>query len=153
MSKGSFDKTNSVGKILFFISANLASRDMALAWLAMIYMVCYIPLIIPSTILMNKYGLRITIITGSLIQAVGSWIKVVGLEIATPMGAEPSTANSASFPVVMLGQTICACAEAFLLGLPALIACIWFSQKEVPIATSIGVFGNQVRKLFSISIL
>ncbi len=86
-----------------------------------------------------------TIIVGSLIQAVGSICKIIGLELATPATDADTTANNASFPIVFIGQVLCACAEAFLLGLPAQIAGVWFSKSEVPIATAIGVFGNRVR--------
>ena len=46
----------------------------------------------------------------------------------------------------MFAQTVCAVAQLFVLGIPARLAAVWFGPNEVSTATSIGVFGNQVRK-------
>lgn len=44
----------------------------------------------------------------------------------------------------MLGQTICAIAQAFTLSVPARLSALWFGSNEVALATSVGVFGNQL---------
>lgn len=48
------------------------------------------------------------------------------------------------FAVLMAAQVVCACAQLFILGLPARVAAVWFGEAELATATSIGVFGNQV---------
>lgn len=44
----------------------------------------------------------------------------------------------------MVGQTIVACSQIFILSIPPRLAAVWFSSEEVSRACAIGVFGNQV---------
>ncbi|XP_033740591.1 feline leukemia virus subgroup C receptor-related protein 2-like isoform X1 [Pecten maximus] len=106
-------------------------RETTVDWLSMIYMLAYIPLIFPSTFLLNKKGLRVVAICGSFLNALGSCLKL-------------ACVSPDRFPVLMFAQTICAIAQIFILGLPARIAAVWFGPNEVSTATSLGVFGNQV---------
>lgn len=110
---------------------NTFQRETAIDWLSMIYMLAYIPLIFPSTFLLNKKGLRIVAICGAFLNCLGAWLKV-------------ACVSEDRFPVLMFAQTVCAIAQIFILGLPAQIAAVWFGPNEVSTATSIGVFGNQV---------
>ena len=98
----------------------------------MVYMLAYIPLIFPTTWLLDKKGLRVVSILGTLLNATGAWIKCAAV-------------GPGRFPVLMFGQTICAIAQVFILGIPARLAAVWFGPNEVSTATAIGVFGNQVR--------
>ena len=77
-------------------------------------------------------GLRIAVLLGSFGTAVGSWIKVL-------------SASPGLFWVAFCGQTIVAMSQIFILGIPPLLAAVWFGPDQVSTATSIGVFGNQVR--------
>lgn len=97
----------------------------------MVYMLAYIPLIFPATWLLDRKGLRLVAILGSLLNAVGAWIKCVAI-------------HPSRFAVLMTAQTVCAVAQIFILGIPAELAAVWFGPNEVSTATSIGVFGNQV---------
>ncbi|KAH3738409.1 feline leukemia virus subgroup C receptor-related protein 2-like [Dreissena polymorpha] len=103
----------------------------AIDWLSMIYMLCYIPLIFPATWLLDKKGLRICLICGAFLNALGAWIKCACLA-------------SGRFPVLMFAQTICAIAPIFIVGIPAHLAATWFGPDQVSTATAFGVFGNQV---------
>ena len=100
----------------------------------MVYMMAYVPLIFPATSLLDTRGLRLVGILGSLLNAAGAWIKCVAV-------------SPDRFAVLMLGQTVCAIAQIFILGLPARLAAVWFGPNEVSTATAIGVFGNQVNGL------
>ena len=111
-------------------------RETTLDWLSMVYMLAYIPLIFPATWLLNKKGLRVVAICGCFLNALGAWLKV-------------ACVSPDRFPVLMFAQTICAIAQIFILGLPARLAAVWFGPNEVSTATSIGVFGNQVRLCLS----
>ena len=106
-------------------------RRVTIDWLSMIYMLAYIPLIFPSTWLLDKKGLRIVGILATALNATGAWIKCASV-------------NGDRFAVLMAGQTICAIAQIFILGIPARLAAVWFGPNEVSTATAIGVFGNQV---------
>lgn len=106
-------------------------QETAIDWLSMIYMLSYIPLIFPATWLLEKKGLRITLICGAFLNALGAWIKCACIA-------------QDRFALIMFAQTICAIAQIFILGIPAQLAATWFGPNQVSTATSIGVFGNQV---------
>ncbi|VDL42748.1 unnamed protein product [Hymenolepis diminuta] len=117
-------------------------KDLAVAWLSMIYMLVYIPMIVPATWLLNHYGLRISILIGAGLNALGAWIKCLSMELSQPYGVD-TTSAAASFPLLMVGQFVCASGQVFLLGVPAQLASTWFGKSELALATAIGVFGNQ----------
>ena len=102
----------------------------------MVYMLAYIPLILPATWLLDRRGLRFVTIIATLLNALGAWIKCAAV-------------SPGSFFILMAGQTVCAVAQIFVLGIPARLAAVWFGPDEVSTATSIGVFGNQVRSRLS----
>ncbi|KAK7576443.1 hypothetical protein V9T40_012729 [Parthenolecanium corni] len=99
-------------------------------WTSMIYMVTYIPLIFPGSWLLNKLGIRISVLLGAVGTCIGAWVKVFSVA--------PD-----KFYVTFIGQTIVAISQTFVLSLPARVAAVWFGQNEVSSACSIGVFGNQ----------
>lgn len=103
----------------------------AIDWLSMVYMLTYIPLLLPVAWLLEKYGLRTIALTGSALNCLGAWVKVGSLK--------PHL-----FPVTVLGQVICSVAQVFILGMPSRIASVWFGADEVSTACSIAVFGNQL---------
>nr|CUU97422.1 feline leukemia virus subgroup c receptor-related protein 1 [Hymenolepis microstoma] len=117
-------------------------KDLAIAWLSMIYMLVYIPMIVPATWLLNHYGLRVSILIGAGLNALGAWIKCLSMELSQPYGVD-STSAVVSFPLLMVGQFVCASGQVFLLGVPAQLASTWFGKSELALATAIGVFGNQ----------
>ncbi|XP_072217961.1 choline/ethanolamine transporter flvcr2b isoform X3 [Leuresthes tenuis] len=100
-------------------------------WMSMIYMLTYIPFIFPVTWLLEKKGLRVIALVATGLNCAGTWIKVASVR--------PDL-----FPVTLLGQFCCSCAQVFILGMPSKIASVWFGSEEVSTACSIGVFGNQL---------
>lgn len=100
-------------------------------WTSMIYMVVYIPLILPASWLLDKKGLRLGVLLGSAGTCIGSWLKV----LAT---------GPDQWWLAFLGQTVVAVSQIFILGIPAQLAATWFPPHQMSSATSIGVFGNQL---------
>lgn len=115
----------------------------------MMFMLVYIPIIVPATWLLNHYGLRVSVLVGAGCNALGAWIKCVSMELSQPYGVH-TTSAAASFPILMVGQFFCALGQVFLLGVPAQLASTWFGKSELAIATAIGVFGNQVGILLTL---
>ncbi|KAL1237481.1 putative MFS-type transporter -like protein [Trichinella pseudospiralis] len=103
----------------------------AVDWTSLIYMIAYIPLILPATWVMDRYGLRLVLILGSFGNCLGSWIKC-------------TSAAPTRFAISFLGQTIVGSSQIFILCVPPKLAAVWFGHNEVSTATAIGVFGNQV---------
>jgi len=100
-------------------------------WTSMIYMVVYIPLIIPASWLLDKKGLRLGVLLGSAGTCLGSWLKVF-------------STGPHQFWLTFLGQSVVAVSQIFILGIPAQLAATWFPPTQMSTATSIGVFGNQL---------
>lgn len=69
----------------------------------------------------------------------GSWIKV-------------GSVSPDRFWVGFLGQAIVALSQVFVLSVPARLAAVWFGPSQVSSACSIGVFGNQVKKMMNLTI-
>nr|CAH8862607.1 unnamed protein product [Trichobilharzia regenti] len=141
-------------RVLFFWGASIPGstedvHQIAVDWLSMIYMLTYIPLIFPSTWILDKWGLRVTMLVATALNAVGAWAKCIAG--AVTYEPRPSLANQTipwdhklGFPILMIGQTICGIAQSGILGIPAHLAATWFGENEVSTATSFGVFGNQI---------
>ena len=101
-----------------------ASKNDAVNWFSMVYQIAYIPLVFPAMFLLDRKGLKLSITIGALLNAVGSIIKCTAV-------------RSDLFAVAMLGQIVCAIAQAFILGIPARLASVWFGSREIATATSV----------------
>nr|CAD7194227.1 unnamed protein product [Timema douglasi] len=127
---------NATQWIQFAIVGNIMTRyygvgNMAIEWTSMIYMVTYIPLMLPAVLIMDKWGIRKSLILGSFGTAVGSWIKVAGI-------------GQSMFWAAFTGQAVVATSQVFILSVPPRLAAVWFPADKVSSACSIGVFGNQL---------
>nr|CAD7432438.1 unnamed protein product [Timema monikensis] len=127
---------NAAHWVQFSIISNIVTRyygvsSLAIDWTSMVYMAAYIPLVLPAAWLLDKKGLRLTLICGAIFMTAGSWIKVASV-------------SPDRFYVAFIGQIFVGAAQIFILGVPARLAAVWFGPTQVSTATSIGVFGNQV---------
>ena len=124
-------------KVVLYYNESLPSstymKEVSVDWLSMVYMLAYIPLILPATWLLDRHGLRVVAISATLLNALGAWMKCAAV-------------SPDLFALLMTAQTICAVAQVFILGIPARLAAVWFGPNEVSTATAIGVFGNQVSR-------
>uniref|UniRef100_A0A8D0KQW3 Feline leukemia virus subgroup C receptor-related protein 1 n=1 Tax=Strix occidentalis caurina TaxID=311401 RepID=A0A8D0KQW3_STROC len=100
-------------------------------WLSMVYMVAYVPLILPATWLLDTRGLRLTALLGAGLNGLGAWLKCASLA-------------PGRYPLTLAAQAVCAVAQVFILGLPSRIASVWFGPTEVSTACAVAVLGNQV---------
>uniref|UniRef100_F6XJQ1 Choline/ethanolamine transporter FLVCR1 n=2 Tax=Ornithorhynchus anatinus TaxID=9258 RepID=F6XJQ1_ORNAN len=99
--------------------------------LSMVYMLAYVPLILPATWLLDARGLRLTALLGSGLNCLGAWLKC-------------GSVRRDLFWVTMLAQCLCSVAQVFILGLPSRIAAVWFGPGEVSTACATAVLGNQL---------
>ncbi|XP_037510894.1 feline leukemia virus subgroup C receptor-related protein 1 [Rhipicephalus sanguineus] len=131
-----YSMTNAFQWIEYSIITNLVMKyynidELTVNWTAVVYMVTYIPLIFPASWLLERRGLRFVVILGALGTCAGSWIKVLSVE-------------RDRFVVCLVGQTVVAVSQIFILSIPPRLAAVWFSAQEVSRACSFGVFGNQL---------
>ncbi|XP_075536449.1 choline/ethanolamine transporter flvcr2b-like isoform X2 [Dermacentor variabilis] len=131
-----YSMTNAFQWIEYSIITNLVKDyygidEISVNWTAVVYMVTYVPLIFPASWLLERRGLRFVVILGALGTCAGSWIKVLSVE-------------RDRFAVCLVGQTVVAVSQIFILSIPPRLAAVWFSAQEVSRACSFGVFGNQL---------
>lgn len=131
-----FSMSNAFQWIQYAIITNIISSyynvsNLAVNWTSVIFMAVYIPGIIPASWLLNRKGLRFCVLLGSFGNCAGAWIKCFSV-------------SPDRFWISMMGQTVTAISQLFVLNLPPRIAAVWFGPNEVSSATSFGVFGNQI---------
>lgn len=131
-----YSLSNAFQWIEYSIVANLVARyyavdEASVNWTAIVYMVTYVPLIFPAAWLLDRRGLRFVIILGALGTCAGSWVKVLSV-------------HPDRFTLCLVGQTIVAGSQIFILSIPPRLAAVWFSAEEVSRACAVGVFGNQL---------
>lgn len=110
-----------------FYDVDLSTVD----WLSTVYLLTYVPLVLPVLWLLDTRGIREVVLVGSALNCVGAWVKL-------------GSAHPDMFPVAFWGQFLCSTATVFVLGIPSYLASTWFGEQEVSTACSIGVLGNQV---------
>jgi len=98
---------------------------------SIIYMVIYIPGIFPASWILIKKGLRFTVLLGSFGTFFGSFIKCFSIE-------------PTRFWLIIIGQSVLALSQLFIINLPSRLSAVWFGKNEVGLATTLGVFGNQL---------
>lgn len=108
-----------------------AVSSQAIDCLAIVYLLTYVPLVLPVLWFLDRRGMREVVLVGSAFNCIGAWVKAAG-------------ASPGLFPVAFCGQFVCSVATVFVLGIPSHLASVWFGEKEVSTACSIGVLGNQV---------
>ncbi|WKX91227.1 hypothetical protein Q1695_009786 [Nippostrongylus brasiliensis] len=128
--------SNGAQWIMYSVIAQIISDFYGVSFTAvdctsMIYMATYILLFIPAAYLLDKYGLRVSLLLGAIGNASGAWVRMLS---ARPDG----------FWVTFVGQTIVGASQMFTLGIPPRLAAVWFGSNEVSTACAAGVFGNQL---------
>ncbi|XP_055597860.1 uncharacterized MFS-type transporter C09D4.1-like [Uranotaenia lowii] len=122
--------------IQYSIIANIAMKYYSVSsvwvdWTSMIFMVVYIVCVFPVSYVMDVRNMRQTCVIGSVGTAIGAWIKV--------FSADPE-----QFKMVLLGQTVTAFSQVFLLSIPSRLASTWFSPEEASSVCAFGVFAAQL---------
>eukprot|EP00112_Aurelia_sp_Birch-Aquarium-sp1_P011234 Seg2363.3 transcript_id=Seg2363.3/GoldUCD/mRNA.D3Y31 product="Feline leukemia virus subgroup C receptor-related protein 2" protein_id=Seg2363.3/GoldUCD/D3Y31 len=115
----------SLSSVTIIVQEYYNVHSIAINWLAMLYMLLYI-FVLASSFILDKYGLKITIIMGAMLSGIGSCFRAIG-------------ANRDGFSFIVLGQVSAAFGQSFLLFLPPRLAAIWFPDHERATASSIGM--------------
>jgi len=104
--------------------------NIAVNWTSVLFMLTFIPLVLPTGWLIERIGLRKAILIGSTGITLGAVIKCF-------------SCSEDRFYVVILGQIVVSLSEQFIFCVPARIASVWFPDHQVSLATGFGIFGNQ----------
>ncbi|XP_025988428.1 feline leukemia virus subgroup C receptor-related protein 2 [Solenopsis invicta] len=122
--------------IEYAIITNIVTRyygvsSLMVDWTSMIFMAIYVVFAFPALYVIDKCGLRWTIIIGTALNCLGGWIKTFSV-------------NPDKFYVLFIGHSVVALAQTVVLPLPGHLAAQWFPSTELSTATSLGIFGNQL---------
>ncbi|XP_044729454.1 uncharacterized MFS-type transporter C09D4.1-like [Chrysoperla carnea] len=98
---------------------------------SVVYLITYLPLILPASYIMNKKGVRFALLLAAGGNFIGSWLKVFS---SHPNG----------FYIGLIGQSILSVSQLFMLSMPPKLAGIWFDSNQMSTACTIGVFGTQL---------
>lgn len=104
--------------------------NIAVNWTSVLFMITFIPLVLPTSWLIERIGLRKAVLFGSGGLTLGAIVKCFSC-------AEDR------FYIVILGQILVSLSEQFIFCIPARIASVWFPDHQVSLATGFGIFGNQ----------
>jgi FLVCR family feline leukemia virus subgroup C receptor-related protein len=88
--------------ILFYnesLSNEIEKQNNSVYWLSLCYMVSYIPLVFPAMFLLDRKGLKLTVLLGAFLTTLGSVIKCASV-------------RSDLFAVTMFSQVVCSVAQA-----------------------------------------
>ena len=87
-------------------------------------MIAYIPMFLPAAWAFDAWGLRVGVTVGTGLNALGTWVRWEGR-------------NPDGFVWALVGQTLAAVAQPFLLACPSLLASMWFPAHERSVYASI----------------
>lgn len=104
--------------------------NIAVNWTSVLFMITFIPLVLPTGWLIGRIGIRKAVLIGSIGITSGALIKCL------------SCAEN-RFYVIILGQIVVSLSEQFIFCIPARVASVWFPDNQVSLATGFGIFGNQ----------
>jgi hypothetical protein len=104
----------------------------AINLLSVIFQICYVPGTFLSLYFSSNYSMYSSLIAGSLLTAVGCFVRYVGVLIRDNAGAHTS------YAVVFVGTTLVALAQPVYLNMPAKIASIWFATYERDASSVLG---------------
>eukprot|EP01127_Copromyxa_protea_P020950 TRINITY_DN7080_c0_g1_i1.p1 TRINITY_DN7080_c0_g1~~TRINITY_DN7080_c0_g1_i1.p1 ORF type:complete len:436 (-),score=41.56 TRINITY_DN7080_c0_g1_i1:13-1224(-) len=104
--------------------------------LSYVFMVVYIPFIVPASWVLSKYNIAVGVLLGGLLNAVGAWVRYAGVMVPV--------SDMSRYYIVFAGQTVCSLAQCFILQVPPLVANSWFPVHQRALATSISALFNQL---------
>jgi hypothetical protein len=93
----------------------------AVNYMSMSFMIFFLPLNFPAVIALDGWGLRDGVLIGLILTVIGLWVKCL---------------INQSFIFAIIGQTILAISQPFLMNAPAKVSANWFGERERVYATS-----------------
>ncbi|KAE9556411.1 hypothetical protein FO519_000296 [Halicephalobus sp. NKZ332] len=99
-----------------------------------VFMVMSVPMGFVAMWSVDKFGLRTGCYLGAALNLLGNLLRVLGSISSIP--------SSDRFLIVLLGQSIAACAQPFIMYLPTKLAAFWFPESQRAVANTIGSMSN-----------
>ncbi len=132
--------------------------DVSVFWvngLSEVYMLTYIFALFPVVWLLDKYGLRLSMVMGASLNAAGAALKVAGTgtqrkkeAICVLLVFVCGFSGPQYFWVTMFGQTLASLSDVFVWTAGPLLSEVWFPSRERATATAVGTaISVQVRMI------
>jgi FLVCR family MFS transporter 7 len=115
-----------------YFNVSLTTTNM----LNLIFYICYILASIPSAFVIDRHGIKASLLCGTIGNLVGGWLRY--LAVVIPMSAH------SRYGVTMLGHVIAGIAQPFVLNIPTKFAATWFPEDGRAIANTISTAANPV---------
>ena len=103
--------------------------DFEVNLVSLIFLILFLPGMLSSTFIFDRWGLRNGLIIGSILQAVGASLKYF---------------INQGFWIVLLGQGFIGLAQPYFLDSPSMVATFWFEDKLREIAITCGTNFNTI---------
>lgn len=126
--------------VVYFTESYFNVSITAVNMLSLVFMIIYIPVVVPSLWFTERYGLRKAILMAILFNCIGAWLRYIGAIVANVSSAY----QILGFGIVMIGQCIAAAAQTVFINAPARIAGDWFAVDELATATTIASMANPI---------
>jgi MFS family permease len=119
------------------VETTFAATAMDVNMLSLSFMIAYLPASIVSVWIMERYGLRVTLLAGAFTNAAMNWTKFGGVVLGGWNG----------FAIILAGQCIGALGQPLILNIPARLTMDWFPQSERGMATVAATMANVVGQM------
>eukprot|EP00808_Paulinella_micropora_P013311 g81871.t1 len=108
-----------------------SASEVQMSLFADCFFISYLLLAIPTSVLVDRKGLRFAVVSGAWIQTLGAFLRY-----AWPLLFPVLTAQD-RYRLALSGQMICSIPEAIFGNAPPMIAAVWFPASERALATAI----------------
>ncbi|KAK9448786.1 major facilitator superfamily domain-containing protein [Limtongia smithiae] len=109
------------------------SSETPVNWLSTVILFTYLVGSVPSAITLNRYGVKVSMLTSAVLLIIGSWVRVAGVKCRDGRG---------SFGVLIFGQIIVGLGQPFSLNAPSYYSDMWFTSKSRVSANALASLSN-----------
>lgn len=109
--------------------------QMQVNWLSIVFMVATIIIGVGAMWILDHCGLRTTLLIAAWLNVFGS----VGRVISTVL-----TCHQCTYAILLTSQTVCACAQPFVMFCPSKLSAQWFPERQRTFANMIASTANPV---------
>jgi MFS family permease len=110
---------------------DLATDAGLVDFMSSVFLVSYILFFVPAAWVFERFGLRVGVIVGAVVNATAAWIRYWG-------GSRPD-----GFAILFVGQSLAAIGQCFFLFVPSRLATVWFPENQQSTAAAVGIAANQ----------
>jgi hypothetical protein len=138
-----FSLNNGANALLWICFASIVDATSALFavspayvnGLSLAFLLLFLPGTVLTSFLVERYGLRTTLIVGSALDCAGAWLRYGGALVAP-------ASRPAGFALLTLGQCVAALAQPCFTNLPARLSADWFPASQRDVATVVASLSN-----------